>query len=436
MNGRHLPVDPLLPQLPLALDGAAMAGVLDDLIGAHGPRLLDCEVERCKYRPRRNLSVGYRLHLQGGAEQRVSARFCTGGDSARRHARHLDGPVLPTTAGPVRSHVPALDLFLHWWPNDPRLRAARLLAGPDALAALLPADRGAPGVTVVQWVPEHRLTIRVDRHAAPVYAKADAEDRGATTQRSLQALWDSAARREGRLRLPRPLGWQAGPGLQWLSALPGRALLDLAPRVAPPQAAAVGQLLAALHATPAPLARDHDAASLLQRLHAVADTLRTVEPAWAATLARLTRLLAEGLARHGQAPAVTLHGDLHPRNVLWHEGRCALIDFDSLTQGPAWLDLGAWLADDLYRAVLADQPPAPGDAAACAFVDAYAAAGGRTGGAAALAWATAWQLVCQRAWRGAVNLKPGRFARVPALLDLAEQLARQGLQAPGSNGHG
>lgn len=429
MTGPHLPVDPLLPQLPLALDGAAMAAVLDGVIGQQGPRVLGCEVERSKYRPRRNLSVGYRLQLQGGAEQRVSARFCTGGDAARRQARHRGDPALPTAAGPARSHVPALDLVLHWWPNDPRLRAARALAEPGELSA------GA-AVTVVQWVPEHRLTIRKARGSAIVYGKADAEDRGAATQRSLQALWTSPARREGRLRLPEPLGWQAGPGLQWLAALPGRALLDLAARVAPPQAAGVGQLLAALHQTPAPLARTCDGAALQQRLQAVVDTLATVQPAWSDRLARLSALLAEGLARHGQAAAVTLHGDLHPRNVLWHEGQAALIDFDSLTQGPAWLDLGAWLADDLYRAVLADQPPAPGDASACALADAYAAAGGRTGSAAALAWATAWQLLCQRAWRGAVNLKPGRYARVPALLDLAERLARQGLAMSGTADHG
>ena len=43
-----------------------------------------------------------------------------------------------------------------------------------------------------------------------------------------------------------------------------------------------------------------------------------------------------------------------------------------------------------------------------------------------LAWSTVHALLCKRAYRGVANLKPGRFAAVPALLTLAEAIARRG----------
>jgi hypothetical protein len=98
--------------------------------------LLRCHVDRVKYRAQRNLSVAYVLDLQdarGPYTQRVAARLCTGGDSARRHAKAAAKPLLASRAGPSFSHVPALDLSAHWWPNDAKLAAGAVLADADAL---------------------------------------------------------------------------------------------------------------------------------------------------------------------------------------------------------------------------------------------------------------------------------------------------------------
>ncbi len=61
-----------------------------------------------------------------------------------------------------------------------------------------------------------------------------------------------------------------------------------------------------------------------------------------------------------------------------------------------------------------------------ATLQGHRAAGGAAVTEPALASATAWQLLAQRAWRCAVNLKPGRYALVPSLLALAERLATAG----------
>ncbi len=429
-----LPHDAALPQLGAALDETGMAGVFGDLL-QHGSAavLHRCRVERVKYRPGRNLAVSYLLDLQdprGTYTQRVAARFCTAGESARRHAKALTRPQHPSRAGLRLSHHAGLDMAAHWWPNDAKLAAGAVLADDAALRELwLPPVLRAVGtgayaghrVALAQVVAEHRVTARVDVATAPgvgvsVYAKADAERRGPITHELMKSLWHSEARLSGRLRLPRPLLWQPGSGLHWQMAVPGMALLDAVPALDDGLAAAAGALVAALHATPAPAAPRLGGNELRQRLHDVQAVLGRAFPEQAGCLARLAGPLEGGLARTLLAEPVTLHGDLHPRNLLVDGDRLALIDLDSARRGPALLELGAWLADGRYRAALQGQDAQTAARAGRAFLQGYTDGGGARHSPAQLAWATAWQLLCQRAWRCVVNLKPGRFALVPQLL--------------------
>jgi hypothetical protein len=78
----------------------------------------------------------------------------------------------------------------------------------------------------------------------------------------------------------------------------------------------------------------------------------------------------------------------------------------------------------MYRAVLEGGPPTRDQEAWQALLDGYAGAGGLRPLPQALAWASAWNLLCQRAWRCVVNLKPGRFAIAPGLITLAADIAR------------
>jgi aminoglycoside phosphotransferase (APT) family kinase protein len=136
--------------------------------------------------------------------------------------------------------------------------------------------------------------------------------------------------------------------------------------------------------------------------------------------------LAEGVDAVCDAENVTLHGDLHPRNVLVAGDRFGLIDLDSVRRGPAVADLGDWIADALYRALLGGQSAAHALAACRAFVRGYAGALGSPCGETALAWSTANSLFCQRAWRSVVSLKPGRYALVVPLLETAAAILRAG----------
>jgi aminoglycoside phosphotransferase (APT) family kinase protein len=443
-----LPQDRALPQLARALDEHAMAEVFADELRGHGTQLISCSVERIKYRPNRNCTLSYLLRLRDDSsglvlEQRVAARLCAGGDSVRRAARASATPLHPSLSGPALRLLPALDMLTWWWPNDAKLSAPHLLADAHALRQhvlpelleVLSDGRGTlvnHEIEIVQYVPELRLTARVElrwqangQHAQQrAYAKASIEPDGASAHEILRTLQASPAWGAGRLRTPRALLWQPAHALRWQGGQPGQALLDLPRAEAARLATPLGAQLAALHSTPVAAASELTRAVLYNRLVQITRLLGDALPDSRDTLKCAAEHLLDGLRWLDDAALVTLHGDLHPRNVLADGDRLALIDLDDVHRGPALLELGGWVAEGMYRAVLEGGAPARDQQAWRALLDGYAEAGGIRPLPQALAWACAWNLLCQRAWRCVVNLKPGRFAIAPGLITLAADIAR------------
>ncbi len=465
MSGRGtVPSDPVLPHLPLALNGSAMAEVFAPLLRVHrqGLAVEACTVDRIKYRPRRNIVVSYRLRVrdaQSGeaVQQLVAARFCAAGESLRRYAKAVPSDPATGTASPTTSHVASLDMVAAWWPNDHKLGRSATLLGADSparqrvLAEVLAVMTGGQGelvshnIELVQVVPEDRAIARAEltyrtgsagqAQVQTVYVKADAKRRGATTHAVMQALRRSGAQTQGRLLTPQPILWQADCGLHWQLALAGTPLLDESPQVSLAASSRVAALLAEMHSSAVLTPRRAAADDWHARLRLVCETLVSVEPGWESAVRSLASSLAVGVDAVCAEKDVTLHADLHPRNILVAGDRFGLIDLDSVCRGPAVADLGDWIADALYRALLGGQSIATALVACRGFVRAYAGVSGTPCSEASLAWSTANSLFCQRAWRSVVNLKPGRYALVEPLLDAAAAIARAGsidaaLQAP------
>lgn len=443
-----LPQDASLPQLAQALDAQAMARVFARELD--GWQVLACDVDRVKYRPQRNCSVSYRLQLgnprDGRAmEQQVAARFCRDGESAQRLVKARARDTVPSSVGLSLSHVPSLDMLAFWWPNDAKLGALRLLTDPAALrerclndlAATLTDGQGqllGQQTTLMRWVPEVRVCARVNLRlqrtpnaaitTQTLFAKADAHHSGATTHAVMQALSAGSAQAQGRLHTPRSLQWHEGSGLHWQCAAAGQTLFAVAPTIQASVSTAIGHHLAALHATPVPTPSRVDLDALLAQVQTCTALLGAVEPAWQTRLARLAIYLEKGARALHHDTVVTLHGDLHGGNILVDGDAITFIDLDGVRQGPATLELGAWVADAMYRAVLDHQTPQSAAPAWRAFLAGYAQASGRAIDMSLLAWATTYDLVCKRAYRCVANLKPGRFAAVPQLLTLADAMAR------------
>ncbi len=441
MSHPTFPTDARLPQLAVAFDPSRMAAVF----GSQLPdgEVLDCRIERIKYRPGRNCSVAYRLRVRASRgqeiDQRVGTRFCEPAQAAQRHAKALRASVVPSAAGPAISHVPALGLVAHWAPNDPKLPVLRDLfdtnrfagfARRAVLEAGLPIERLQPmsPARLVQYVPEHRVCACLDGRGVRLYVKADGEGRGGSTHAVMRALSASPASRQGELRTPVSLSWQAEPGLHWQLGLPGVPLHTLGPQAPRALNRALGAMLAALHRTPVPVARTETPSVWREAPGLVADRLTALRPAWRPLLQPLLQSLQGEPAGLDTERLATLHGDLHPRNVMVHRDRLALIDLDSLRRGPAVFELGAWVADGVYRAALqVDTNPRAAASAwhgVQAFLEGYLAAGGAPVPPAVLAWASAHQLLVQRAHRCLANLKPGRWECLPRLLAAASAIMR------------
>lgn len=447
LTARELPTDTMLPHLAQALDEAAMGEIFGDAVRMHGVQVENCSAERIKYRPRRNCSLSYRLQLRDTAtnrlfEQRVAARLCSGDDALRRSERAREAILSASAAGPALRLIPALDMLTWWWPNDPKLAAPRVLSDARALreqvlpevVAALSAGRGKLAgyqLEIAQYVPEHRVCARValswfaDGHHVreTVYAKASREPGGAVAHAILRDLQAGAAWRAGRLRTPRALLWQPAFDLHWQQALPGCALQELPLAEAQRLAVPLGEQLAALHGAGVQTSRVLTPQVMHARLNDVLAVLEPVLPAARGELRQIAAYLAAGVDEMAGLPQATLHGDLHARNILVDGGQLGVIDLDGLRRGPVVLELGAWVADSMYRALLDGAPPRRDSPAWQALLDAYAGAGGLMPQPRHLAWAVVWNLLCQRAWRCVINLKPGRFVLAPRLVDLAHEMA-------------
>src|SRR5215472_5607555 len=156
-----------------------------------------------------------------------------------------------------------------------------------------------------------------------------------------------------RLPLPVPAPVRTGqPGLGYpwpwsiVAFIPGQ-VAALTPPTDPRDAAvSMGRFLAALHTPAAPDAPPHTTRGvpLANRGEALAENLGMlggrVDRA-AAMRAWETAVAAPGWA----GPPVWLHGDLHPANILVHQGRISgVIDFGDITSGDPAADLSvAWM---------------------------------------------------------------------------------------------
>ena len=445
----ELPRDPVLPGLSDALDAALMRTVFAQELQGTGDLVERCEVERVKYRPRRNCTVSYRLRIRRALdgseyEQRVSARLCAVDDALGRLASAQRKPLMPSLAGPSLRFLAAQDMLTWWWPNDSKLAAPRALTDRRRLATeTVPALLGALGLggvarcvdhalEVVQYVPESRLTVRLRLSLASaagetatqvVYGKAGREPGVDRSYDTLVRVHGSAASSEGRLQVPRPLLLDAEGGFFWQQGLSGGALLDVPAGHARALMPALGGQLAALHALPLELDRVGDVSQQLRQLQDVVRVMHWNFPRQRTATEASARALADGLTRRS-LPLRPLHGDLHPRNVLVDGDRLSLIDLDGMRMGPVELELGSWIADAICRSVLAGQDPFADAPAWRALLRSYGDARSEAVDLDTVAWATGWSLLVQRAWRCVVNLKPGRFAIVPQLLALVTVFSR------------
>ncbi len=338
------------------------------------------------------------------------------------------------TRGAGRSaHLRELDLVVWRFPEDPRLPTLPSLVNPRLATGLMPpAVRdllgASPGdalrTTVVRYQPEASATLRleVDRDGAPaVFAKHIADGTTADIGARHQALW-STSEPSGELRIAEPLAADPVRAVLWTRAVPGHPLAEAVdPDQLPEATASLGALLAAVHASSVPLARDVVVDDLLIETHKKAAKLARAHPPIASVVTDLVTATTRrrGEARHERV--CTLHGDFHLAQLVSSPQGPVLVDLDSMVHGPPEVDL----AEFLVELALRELPASVTQAVAHGLLSSYSSASGTEIDAALLETCADAEFLhrCYRhlhrhspGWQSVLETDLGRHAEMTALL--------------------
>ena len=206
--------------------------------------------------------------------------------------------------------------------------------------------------TVLADGPLHKVVrydAGADGRSGAVIAKYYLDGQGAHAARVMKAVHAAAGRSAAAtpLRVPRVLGYDAERGLLLQDAAPGErldALLAGARALGALELA--GRALAGLHGLAMPLGRRRDMRGHiddLMRPHP-GRLVREV-PELAPRLRRVLAALLEADANCASRPVdVTIHRDVHPRQLFLDGERVCLIDWDLSARGDAALDVGNFVA--------------------------------------------------------------------------------------------
>lgn len=302
--------------------------------------------------------VAYRLQGHDAAGARVStfgyARWAPRERMAAIADKWLGGRAEAGPFGEGVRALPELDALLFLSPNDRALRALPQVVDLSRLKRLLAslpvfADAGQrirekrSSLEVLRYKPEQRLVARahlslvdaldeVRTHDAIVRLFAD--DRGRALAETV-AAWRAAGAADV---LPEPLGALSDGHVHVESAVPGdtlrQAIRDGA--IAP---ARLAQALTTLHAARPSLTTRRTSHARLALVQDILTTLATFSVPDTDAIAR--RLAARCPAERTDTP---VHGDLHARQVLVHEGTPVFVDFERAAMGDPLDDVGNLLA--------------------------------------------------------------------------------------------
>jgi hypothetical protein len=445
----EVPQDQALSHLATALDTVAMQGVFQASLFDGGRfRVRDCQIERVKYKPGQNCLVCYRLEIFDSftntvGEQLLCARVYQAG-SAPAHFQKANTPALVAPKfGPPLSCLPHLDMVAWAFPNDRKLNGLPVLMDETYLrqAGLPPLIQAHWGreweiaglaLSLVHYAPEYTCAARVQlqlrqkqtggAQAVTLYGKTYYGQEGVETYRLMRELWDGDARRQGRLRIARPLGYDPRFKLLWQLGLPGQTLLEKEADPAHFRSLLdqVAETVAALHLSPTTRARNHTTNDSLIKLQEMRRLLTQVRPSCAeAARTVIDRLLRQAERLEAQ-PAATLHGDLHLKNFLVDGDEVALIDLDSLCHGSPWQEMGSLAAGILYRGL---QSGAQADELVDAIYCRYAQLVPWPASPFLRNWHTAAALINERAFRSITRLKNERLDIVDDVIRLADRIS-------------
>lgn len=454
LSVHEIPTDPLLPQLPVIMDPEYMKARLQDQLFDFPEererfRIRHCEITRARLKPGSSCMVSYRLEIEDRAtretgEQILCGRACAEGQSRSQWEKARVRALVQPRFGRALIHLPELEMVLWGFPNDRRMDTLPTLAEPDPfmsvilpklLASHLGNEWKATGAnrTLVHYIGEHRCMMRIEatvghqgddrQQTVTLFQKTYHDKKGEETSRVMHQLWQSEARRSGRLVIAQLVSYDSSLKTLWQLGFKGSSLdswdID-SPEFLPFLEEAACQL-AALHNTSITCARSRTLADLVDNLKPVMPDLIRSRPSCASMLDPLVNRLSAQADRMIEEPRVTLHGDLHLGNVFVNDGHVALIDLDSVRTGSPLVDLGSLIAGLHYLGIQRRMSSEGCHRLVEPFLRTYQAN---------VSWAIhpqmlGWYVVAPlltRAYRCVRKLKPGRMDLIDAIVTRAQEI--------------
>ncbi len=454
-----IPMDVRLPQLSTILDREAMSkALLNGLFESARDRdrflIRHCEIIQVRYKPASSCMVSYRLdieHVETGerTEQILCGRGFPEGRSRSQWEKAATRALVQPRFGKPLIHLLDLEMVLWSFPNDRKMHTLPAsIDGAISTSSIPPSwllsHLGAGWQVantksrVMHYVGEHTCTVRTSlelvqpsenmRKTLTIFGKTYYNEDGAQTDRVMRQLWDSEARRGGQLGVAQPLWYDTRLKTLWQLGIHG-ATLENHTIEAPASVLLLtkaARAVATLHTIPVSDLRLITVADLLDTLDKVSSMLLRAKPSCRPILSPLVARLITQANTIPAAPTVTLHGDLHLKNLFLTADTIALIDLDNVCQGHPGQDIGSFIAGLLTGALAKHVPWSQVARPILAFLDHYDQYAPWKLDQPTLAWFTVLALVIERSHRCVTRLKDGRLGMLEPLLQLADEISRTG----------
>src|SRR5438270_160328 len=223
---------------------------------------------------------------------------------------------------------------------------------PSPPAGAAPANvEAAVKVELARYLPEIAAILRYDIETVPdsaartIFGKVQPFNRGAESHRVMTEIWKAAQRSEGRLVVPKPLGYHPELGLYLQSSVPGKPISS--DRTKPeflPAIIHAAEALATLHESAIPTQKKLPLEREISRMERTLDQFALVEPRAYFLLRELVTHLRGKLKNLPEEEWLPTHGDYKYDQLLHEDGRFSLIDFDFFALAENSYDLGKFCA--------------------------------------------------------------------------------------------
>lgn len=322
-----------------------------------------------KKRHRSFFAACYRLLLideqaQKPGEQLLSAKAFLDGRSRVKFLQIDQEKLCPPRFGAPVVHLPDQDMIVWSFPNDPELPHLPVVADVESVRRNLPmqvlpsgADQFDINAQVVRYKPGKRCTIRYllqpqanGSQAVELFGKMVVDESVASTYELQTCLWNHSLIEPKSFGIAQPLGFEPQLHFYWQAAVTGTSLLEfLCPSNERLLIERLAQGLAHFHNSNLQPPARQETAYYLASAQEYGMELAKAYPSCADMMHTLVAEIGQTLPELAPSQERAIHRDFHIQQLLVHDNRLYIFDFDDVSMGDPMQDLAFFIVDLHHR---------------------------------------------------------------------------------------